>query len=343
MGKGDVTLKDIAKVVGKSVAAVSKALNDHEDISLETRDLVKEVALSMGYRPNITAQRLQKRRTDTIALVLPVLSSRRADPFFVELLSGIADEATLKGFDLLVSTRSPGPEEHRAYHRLIDERHVDGVIITQPRRNDWRLDYLTKQATPFVAVGQFNPEAAIPGVWIDVVHGLSIALNHLIAQGRQHIALIPPSQDLRLSEVCLQAFERLLKQNPQIRGQVSVEIKALEHQEGYRAAQILLSQADFPDAIIACHDLLALGTLAAAQDQGFEIGNDIAIVGVGDSLLAQHAHPPLTTVHQPTYAVGQRVCDMLIDLIVEKPLSETQVVIEPWLVLRQSSDLSLWV
>ena len=99
MSTTEVTLKDIAQAVGKSVATVSKALHGQTDIAPKTRALIKQVAEEMGYSPNISAQRLQKRRNDVLGLILPVLSARQADPFFSELLSGVADEAANDGFE----------------------------------------------------------------------------------------------------------------------------------------------------------------------------------------------------------------------------------------------------
>ncbi len=146
-----------------------------------------------------------------------------------------------------------------------------------------------------------------------------------------------------MAEVCLQAFKTAVSAHPEIFWQLSVETKNLSQKEGYRVALALLDGADMPDAIVACHDLVALGAMTAAQDQGFEIGNDIAIVGFGDILLAEHSHPPLTTLHQPTYDMGKQACQMLLKIINGHTPSPISVVIEPWLVVRQSSGLELWV
>lgn len=343
MGDGEVTLKNIADAVGKSVATVSKALRNHPDIAPGTRALVKQVAGEMGYRPNVAAQRLQKKRADALGLILPLLSARQADPFFTELLSGVADEAASHDFDLLVLTRPPGPAEQTAYRRLVAARRVDGVIVAQPRRQDWRLEFLTAQGIPFVGVGHFSPSLGAPGVWIDAARGLQQAVAHLAEQGRSRLALIPPPDDLRFAPVCRQAFRVEVDARPGLAGQTSVEIDALTQKEGYRAAQILLAGTTPPDAIIACHDLVAMGAMAAAQDQGFEIGNDLAVVGFGDILLAEHAQPPLTSLHQPTYAIGQQACRMMLNTLAGNPDPSPQVIIEPWLVIRQSSSLALWL
>lgn len=343
ISKGEVTLKDIAKTVGKSVATVSKALHDHEDISPETRAAIKRVAQQLGYRPNIMAQRLQKQQSETLGLIVPTLQARQSDPFFTELLAGMADQAAIEGFDLLVSTRKPEVEEREAYQHLVYQRRVDGVIVAQPRLRDWRITFLKAQTVPFVVVGHLSSGLNVPGVVIDTVKGIQKAVNHLILQGRRKLALIPPPPDLLFAGECRQAFRDAMTRQTGVRGRVAAEVEAFSQKTGYRAAQILFAEADPPDAIVTCHDLVALGAMAAIHDQGFEVGSDVAVIGFGDILLSEYAQPPLTSVHQPTYAMGQRACKMVIDQIQGKLLSPKQVVIEPWLVVRQSSGLDLWL
>ncbi|HEY85556.1 MAG TPA: LacI family transcriptional regulator [Chloroflexi bacterium] len=343
MGQGGVTIKDIAKVVGKSPAAVSKALRGHQDIAPETRRMIQQMAQEMGYKANVAARRLQKQRTETLGLVLPVLSARQADPLLTELLSGIADCATTHGFDLLVSTCAPGPQEENIYRRLADQGRVDGFIIVQPRRDDWRIDFLDQQKTPYTTIGNTNSASTLSSVWVDINSGVKQIIAHLIQQGRQNIALILPPPGLLLAEAYLQAFKAAIALHPKIAGQLSIETRDLSQKEGQRATLALLDGADMPDAIIAGHDLVALGAMAAAQGQGFEIGSDIAMVGFGDILLAEYSQPPLTTLHQPTYNMGQQACQMLLKIIAGQTLPPPSIVIEPWLVIRQSSGLDLWV
>ncbi len=342
MAHRDVTLKDIAQAVGKSAATVSKALRGHEDIAPQTRETIRTIARQMGYRPNIAAQRLRKRRTDSIGLVLPVLSGGQADPVLTELLSGVADEVARHGFDLLVSTRSPGQQETAAYRRLVNDRRVDGLIIARPRRRDWRIDFLESRHFPFAAVGQFNNlTPAMPGIWINTESGLRQAVAHLAEQGRTRIALLPPPEELLCAETFTTAFRAIVKAYPALTGAVTDSPGEMTQKEGYRLAQMLMAASLPPDALLACHDLVAMGAMAAVQDQGFEVGSDIAVVGFGDILPAGHAQPPLTSLHQPTCSMGRQACRMLLSLIDGR--TPAPVVIDPWLVARQSSNLVLWV
>ena len=143
-----ITLRDITNRVGRPITTASRALHNYSDVSLETKLLVRQVAEEMGYMPNIQAQRLQKQRTDTIGLILPAFGPRFSEPFFSEILAGIGNEAARRGFDLLVSTRSPGDQEMAAYREVVAGRRVDGFIVVRTRCEDPRINYLNQVKFP---------------------------------------------------------------------------------------------------------------------------------------------------------------------------------------------------
>ena len=341
--KTDVTLKDIAEVVGKSVAAVSRALNDHDDIGEETRQYIKQVAHNMGYNPNPMAQRLRKQTTDTLGLILPVFSPKAFDPYFSELLSGIANEAAKHGYDLLVSTCPPGPAEDHAYKRLINSRRVDGLLLTRLRWQDSRAELLLNRNTPFVVIGNSNLPDAVPFVTENSRLGVRAAVQHLIQQGHRQIALInAPANHIFASTFFAGFQEAMVGADLPIIEELLTE-SDFTQKSGYQATQKLLSLLQPPTAIIAADDIVALGVMAAAQDQGLEIGHDLAVIGYGDIVLAEYSQPPLSTIHRPTYLLGQQACEILVNQLRQKPIADSHVVIEPSLVIRQSSDLALWL
>lgn len=338
----DVTLKDIAAAVGKSVAAVSRALNDYDDISEETREQVKRVARELGYTPNVMARRLQKRTTDTLGFILPVLSPRDADPYFSELLAGIANGAAERGFDLLVFTCPPGPDEAQAYQRLMSGR-VDGMVVARPRCQDPRIALLLKRRNPFVVVGNIKVSDDILTVSDEVIEGVRQVVEHLVEQGHERIALINTPANLIFSQDFLTGFRTTMDKVGVPVKEDFIEHSDLTQKDGYRSAQILLSKPEIPTAIVAADDIIALGAMAAAQDQGFEIGNDLLVTGYGDALLTEYSQPPLTTIHRPTYTLGQQAARMLIARLRGETIENGHVVIRPSLIIRQSSDLALWL
>ncbi len=332
-----VTLKMIAKRVGKSVTTVSRALAGYDDVSEATRAQVRQVALELGYEPNIIAQHLQKQRTDTLALILPTFGPRFSDPFFSEFLAGVGNEAARHGFDLLVSTRTPGDEEETTYLKNIRSRRVDGFIIVRTRRQDRRIAILKEHQYPFAAFGRVEDDNDFPLVDEDSGLGIKMVVDHLVALGHTRLACIAAPSNLMLAWYRLKGFvDALQVHNLPIDNDLIIE-GDMTQRSGRLVAGQLLDRSHPPSAIVACNDLMALGAMSAAQERGLVVGQDVSITGFDDIPLAENAHPPLTTVHQPVYKIGTIVCQMLIKVIEHEELPEPQVILQPLLVVRQSS------
>ncbi|MFZ2423503.1 MAG: LacI family DNA-binding transcriptional regulator, partial [Anaerolineae bacterium] len=172
------TLKEIAQRTGRSITTVSRALADYDDVSPETKSLVRRVAGELGYTPNLLAQRLQKRRSDTIGLILPTFGPRFADPFFSEFLAGVGNMAAEHGYDLLVSTQAPGDREMQVYRQKVQSRQVDGFVIVRTRRQDTRISYLEETGFPFVAFGRTENDLNFPFVDVDSIQGMRLIAEH---------------------------------------------------------------------------------------------------------------------------------------------------------------------
>jgi DNA-binding LacI/PurR family transcriptional regulator len=296
-----------------------------------------QAAEDMGYRPNISARRLQQQRTETLGFVIPTHGPRFSDPFFSELLAGIGNEAAEQEYDLLVSTRAPGADELKTYKRMVMEQRVDGMLVVRTHRKDARIAYLLKESFPFVAFGRSDLEASFPYLDVDSKQGLRQIVQHLIDGGHRRIAYISAPQDLMFASHRLEGYKQALAGNGMRFDQSLVIEGELTERSGYAAAMQFLSANPQPSAIVACNDLMALGAMSAARELGLAVGRDLAVTGFDDVPLAAHAHPPLTTVRQPIYEIGRRICRMLIRLLEGEPLEDRQVLLEPELVIRASS------
>jgi DNA-binding LacI/PurR family transcriptional regulator len=332
-----VTLRDIARETGYSVTTVSRALNDYDDVSAATKQLIRDAAQRLGYHPNVTAQHLQRRRTDTLGFIIPTAGPRFSDPFFIEFLTGIGNEASTHGYDLLVSTRSPGPEEIDAYRRFVGGKRVDGLIIVRTRRQDPRIAYLLERHFPFVAFGRTDGDGEFPFVDEDGRAGIAQATQHLIDHGHRRIAFIAAAEHLMFARERLAGYVETMRENGvQVDEGLIVE-GDLSQRSGRQVAEYLLNLPKPPTAIMANNDLMALGAMAAIQAHGLVVGRDIAVTGFDDIPLAEHSHPPLTTVRQPIYQIGKMVSRMLIRTIRGEPLEDRHVILKPTLIIRASS------
>jgi LacI family transcriptional regulator len=330
------TLKDVAQKVGYSITTVSRALAGYDDVAESTRQLILKTAAEMGYHPDATARRLRSRRTDTIGFIIPTHGPRFSDPFFSELLAGIGNKAAQQEFDLLVSTCAPGPEELETYQRMVLGRRVDGLLVVRTRHQDQRIAYLVDQGFPFVAFGRSDLGADFPYLDVDSEAGIRQLAQHLVGLGHRRIAYVSAPLDLMFASHRLEGYRQALAASGLPFDEALIAVGDLTEASGYEAGRDFLTRDERPAAIVTCNDLMALGVISAAQGLGLAVGRDVAVAGFDDVPLAEHAHPPLTTVRQPIYEIGQRICQMLIYLLLEGSLEERHVILQPQLVVRES-------
>lgn len=338
-----VTLKDIARQVNRSVTTVSRALHDCADVSPETRSLVKHTAEQLGYAPNVVAQRLQKQRAETVGLILPGYGPRPSDPFFGEMLSGVLDEIARAGLDLLISRAGETTGEAELYRQRIGGRRVDGFWIVRTRCHDPRVGYLVEQGTSFVACGRVLETWDFPYVDVDYAQGMRSVVQHLSRLGHRRIAFVAGWSELTSVHYQRQGFVQALTELGLDADPGLIAEGDMTQRGGYDAAQGLFSQSRPATAVVASTDLMALGVMSAAQDQGLEVGSDVAVAGFDDIPQAETAHPTLTTVRQPAYHMGKLAGQMLAALAQGQPIPRPQVLLEPSLIIRQSTNLDLWL
>jgi LacI family transcriptional regulator len=208
--------------------------------------------------------------------------------------------------------------------------------VVRTRHRDQRIAYLVEHGFPFVAFGRSDTEADFPYLDVDGRAGIRQLTQHLIKLGHRRIAFVSAPLDLLFASHRLEGYRQALEAHDIPYSESLVAEGQLTERSGYAAGQELLSRDGHPTAIIACNDLMALGVMSAARELGLTIGQDVAVAGFDDVSLAEHAHPSLTTVRQPVYEIGWRICEMLSDLLQGKPLAERHVVLQPQLIVRQS-------
>jgi len=333
-----VTIKDIAREVGVSITTVSRALTGYSDVAEGTRQRILETAREMGYSPNITAQRLQKRRTDTLGFITPTFGPRFSDPFFSEFMAGIGNEAASKNYDLLVSTHAPdSEEEQKVYRRAVRGGWVDGLIVVRTRENDARIQLLCEHNFPFVAFGRTRDDLDFPYVDEDSEAGMRLLVQHFIDLGHRRIGLISPPAGLNFGLYRLQSYYDTMRENDlDVRAEWVVTGDMTRH-SGINMVESLLELDPAPTAIIGGNDLMAIGAIKRLQQSGLQVGKDIAVGGFDDIPLAAFVNPPLTTIHQPIYDIGKQTTAMLIDIINNRRLDNANVLLAPTLVVRESS------
>jgi LacI family transcriptional regulator len=334
-----VTLKDIARRSGYSVTTVSRALTGYNDVNAETRRHIAEIAESLGYQPNLLARQLRAQRTRTLGLITPSSDNSISAEFFSQLLLAISDAASHNGYDLLISAQAPGEQEMHAYRRIIGGNRVDGMILARTRQHDPRIAYLKQRNHPFVVNGRAAPDEVsdFPYIDVDSQSGIRAMVGHLVELGHQYIGLILPPTEMAFTEFRHQGYREGLSSAAIHYRPEYVKHGDLLRGSGFDYASQFFDQLPHITAIVACNDLMALGAISAAQARGLHVGSDISITGFDDIPAAEYANPPLTTIHQPIYQIGQRLVEMLSSFISGAPIEQDQILLASSLVIRQST------
>ena len=219
---------------------------------------------------------------------------------------------------------------------MIQGRRVDGFVTVRTRRHDPRIEFLCKKSFPFVSFGRTEGDCNFPYVDEDSEYGMHLIVDHLVRAGHTRIGFIAAPEDLMFAEYRINGFLEGLKKRDFPIEDALIVVGDLTQSGGYRETNVLLDLPNPPQAIVTCNDLMAFGAMSAAQQRGLVVGVDIAVVGFDDVTMAEHSHPPLTTVHQPVYKIGWMVTEMLIKIINGEMLEDEHIILEPSLIVRQS-------
>ncbi len=333
-----ITLKTIAEEAGLSITTVSRALAGYNDVNEDTRQRILGIADRLGYQPNLTARHLRSKHTQTIGMVVP-RTAHFSDPFFMELLAGVGRQASEYGYDLLISAQMRGEEELSAYRRMVAGGRVDGMVVARVLRYDPRIEFLHEARHPFVAFGRSEAQE-YPFIDVDGAFGVERLVHHLASYGHQRFGLVQSPPELAFTVQRVGGYLRALEQLDLPFDETYTAEGDLTRQGGMEAGEALLALDDPPTAIIACNDMMALGVMASARHRGLRVGVDVAVAGFDDIPAAVAAEPPLTTVRQPIYGIGYRLAGMLVRIIRGETLTDTQVVLQPEIVIRASSGES---
>jgi LacI family transcriptional regulator, galactose operon repressor len=333
------TIRDVAKYLGLSITTVSRALDGYPDVSAQTRKRVEQAALELGYTPNRAARQLRRKRTDTIGYILPSGMSRFSDPFSNEFISGLADETAQNAYDLLLTSAPAGGDaEKQTYQRWVSTRRVDGYVLNRVRNTDWRINFLVEQKLPFASFERSADLYDYPSIHVEAVNSVSNLVTHLVTQGRKRIAFVGGPEFLVIHIDRLEGYRRGLEINHLPEDPAIVHLSDLSSNGGYIAGKRMLWLTDPPDAIICVNDEAAFGVLHAAHEAGRTVGVDLAIAGFDGVQDSIYTEPPLTTLDQPVYDIARQLVCMVMAEIAGTPIPERQVVIEPIMRIRASTD-----
>ncbi len=337
-----VTIYDVAKRAGVGIGTVSRVINNSPQISPKTRKKVLKVINELKYQPHAMAQSLARKKTNTIACIVPDFTGY----FFMALLSGIQSEMTSHGLDLILYSVDEPNKQETFLKRTLREKKVDGVLLLSLQISERYVEKFTRSGFPIVLVDSLSER--LDSFAVENIQGGFIATQHLIETGHRRIAMITGSEKSTPAVQRLTGYRQALTHyhlpyDERLVFQVKDQMpQTLQHNHGFNKhvgyaalQQFLALDKERPTAVFAASDVQAMGAIRAATDARLQIPDDVAIIGYDDIELAELLD--LTTMRQPMYQMGQ----LAIRRLVEKmETHDPNVVVRnfvPELIVRKST------
>lgn len=327
------TIYDIAKEAGVSIATVSRVFNNSANVSEKSKRKVQAIADKLGYHPQAFAQGLASRRSNTVMIVVPVISNY----FFMEVLGGIQDKLSEINYELSIFNISPKKDIEEQVQHVLKRRWAEGYLFVSVHLNDESWQKLQKYNVPITLVDEHYE--GFDSVSVDNAQGAYRAAKSFFEQGYTKVAMLSaletskPIQDrIKGYKRALQEFDIPFDEGLIVKGD-TMNRDGFTERAGYEAMIKILTTESAPEACFCASDIQAVGALKAMQDTG----KHIPIIGYDDIELAEYMG--LSTIRQPMREMGFFATQNLIDRMNNPDKAVSQTIYTPELIVRSSTEL----
>jgi LacI family transcriptional regulator len=328
-----VTIRDVAAQAGVSATTVSHVVNETRPVSPAVRDRVLAAMVQLGYQPNALARSLRRKQTHTLGMIVP----DSANPFFAEVARGIEDASFQLGYSAILCNSEGDPARERFYLDLLSKKQVDGIVLVAAGETSGQDLPPHVREIPMVVIDRAVVGLQVDCILADNAGGGRLATRHLVELGHRRIGCVAGPDGLTPSTERLQGYRRALQEASLPADEALVVRGDFHDQGGFDGALRLLELPHPPTAIFACNDLMAIGAVAAALRAGRSVPSTLSVVGFDDIHLSAFLNPPLTTVAQPKFRLGELACRLLSERLADRSLAPRHQLLGVQLVLRQTT------
>lgn len=325
-----VTIKDIAKLAGVSYATVSRALNDHPEVSLKTKERVLKIAKEHGYSPNEIARGLVKQSTNTIGLLVPDISN----PYFPEVAKGVEETAISHEHHVFLCNTDWDSKKEIDYIKTLKDKRVAGIIIAPTSMETYAAVRDLNLDIPIVYIGSKCEEKETNYVVIDNEKASIMATEYLIELGFTDIAYLGGSENTVTNRDRLTGYKKALKKHSLERSIYNMKGSSFKRESGYKSIVESIKTKRLPHALVCANDIVALGAIEALENNGYGVPEDVSVIGFDDIAYASLHKINLTTVAQPKYEIGSLAAEIVLEKIYDKSAKGKKVILEPALIKR---------
>lgn len=320
-----VTIKDVAKEVGVAPSTVSRTLKDHPSISQETKEKVRKAMDKLGYVPNVSAQNLASKYVDTIGIILPVISSkeRKSNPFYLEIITAMNEEASKQKVTISIASASTQEELLANVELMYRQKRVDGFIMLYVEEDDKVLDYLVTNKVPFTMIGQpykyFNETSCVDND--NQLLGYT-ATQHLLDKGHQKIIFVTNNQKENFFKERYFGYQKCLMEKEM----TSLPVMSLIDPQSYLTFETCLKE-EKPTACIAIDDMFALRLIQMLNLSGYKVPDDISVISFNNSIFTTLLHPYITSIDVNATQLGKTAVEEFLTQLKEPTELKKRVII----------------
>jgi DNA-binding LacI/PurR family transcriptional regulator len=327
-----MNLEEVAKRAGVSTATVSRVLNNINVVRNSTRARVLKAAKELNYYPNLHARSLAGGKSRTIGVIV----SNLENPFFLDVYRAVEDDAHVQGYEVVLANTNYRPEQLLKSVRLMIGRRVAGLAVIVSEMDQDLIRQLSDARIPAVFYDVGTAQRNISNIRVNYRRGIERVVEYLHDLGHERLAFVGHHSTLGPTSERERAFlDTVARYGPRTTWKTIADQDGL--QGGRQAARELLASGFDPTAIICVNDFMAAGVLRELREQGRRVPDDVSVTGFDNITLSEFCAPPLTTVHIPRTRIGRLMFEILRPDGASTRPPGREVVIDPELVLREST------
>lgn len=336
-------LKDLAEGLGVSITTVSKALNDHPDISAKRKKEILDYAKEVNYIPNQVARSFRQQRTKMIGIVI----SDNSNPFYARVIRGIEETLSVHGYHCVVMNSHEDVDKEIQFIGELRGLNVAGVILTPASGNKKSRELLKNYDIPYVLVNRYIEKDEDTYVVLDDEQAAYMTARHLCSYGNDRIFFLNFLPGVSSAQNRLAGYKRALEECGLCYESNMVVSGCTNQTDGYESMKRILEKNKPPFCVMCYSDYIAIGAICAIQERGFNLPHDVALCGNDDIGILSFVKPRLTTIGAPKLRMGIASAELLIELLESRQeeeetegeikKEEKHIVMKPELIIRETS------
>ncbi|WP_226583807.1 catabolite control protein A [Halobacillus litoralis] len=330
----NVTIYDVAREANVSMATVSRVVNGNPNVKPATRKKVHDAIERLGYRPNAVARGLASKKTTTVGVIIPDISSI----FFAELARGIEDIATMYNYNIILSNSDQNKDKELHLINAMLGKQVDGLIFMGGKITEDHIREFKTSSVPIALAATVDESKETPSVNINYQEAAYEATQLLLNHDNQRVAFVAGPEDTVINTEKLEGYKRAMKEHGQENPDELIISGDYSYDSGHEALEQILEMEQQPTAVFVASDEMALGVIHGAQDRGIRVPEDLEVFGFDNTRLATMVRPTLSTVVQPMYDIGAVAMRLLTKFMNKEEVDEQNVILPHRIIERNSTQ-----